>query len=51
MPPEIFELNSNNPKSVHIAVVAEIIEEASRSLATRFGLPKEVKMLFLKNHQ
>ena len=42
IPPELYELSSNNPKSQHISVAAEIAEEATRILASRFGLPKEI---------
>ena len=42
IPPELYELSSNNPKSQHISVAAEIVEEATRILASRFGLPKEI---------
>lgn len=47
IPNELFELSSNNPKSVHIAVAAEIVEEATRTLAQRFGLPKEIILFAL----
>jgi len=47
VPPELFELSSNNPKSVHISVAAEIIEEATRLLSQRFHLPKEIILFAL----
>lgn len=47
IPPELFELSSNNPKSIHVAVAAEIVEEATRILASRFGLPREIILFAL----
>lgn len=47
IPPELFELSSNNPKSAHISVAAEIVEEATRIIASRFNLPREIILFAL----
>lgn len=46
VPREVYELSSNNPKAPHIAVSAEIVEEATRLLAQWFGLSRSA-LLFL----
>lgn len=47
VPAEIFELSSNQPKPVHVAVAAEIVQEATRLLAHWFHLPKEIILFAL----
>lgn len=47
VPPEVYELSSDFPKSIHVAVPAEIIEEATRILSYRFGLNREAILYLL----
>jgi peroxidase len=47
VPSAIHELSSNLPKSVHIAVPAEMLQEATRLLAQWFNLPKELILFAL----
>lgn len=47
VPPEVYELSSDFPKSVHVAVPAEIIEEATRILSYRFGLNREAVLYLI----
>ena len=47
VPQEVFELSSEFPKPVHVAVSAEMIEEATRILAHRFGLDRQAILFTL----
>lgn len=47
IPPEVYELSSAFPKPTHVAVPAEMIEEATRILAHRFGLSRQTVLYLL----
>ena len=47
IPQEVFELSSDFPKPMHVSVPAEIMEEATRILAYRFGLNRQAVLYLL----
>lgn len=47
VPQEVFELSSDYPKAPHIAVPAEVVQEATRILAQWFGLSITTIMFLL----
>lgn len=47
IPQQIYELSSESPKPAHIAVPAAIMEEATRILATRYGLTRQTILYLL----